>query len=189
MEELSKYLYASITDIQSTIRSIDTKISALLLILIFPLNNISKIANHVENFCSNLPWIVELPVIFLFAMSWVLSFFIGIIGLSAIDNPSKHIKKQTSFKGTYYSGNLYKMSPLDALYNRRDLKSSIEFNEHYSNFPARQQDIIRELVFEQMKLIYIRDVKLYRLKTIIRGIFAWLIAGTIIYICSRFFAN
>jgi len=81
------------------------------------------------------------------------------------------------------------MNPFDAIYNRKSLKTSIEFDEHYFNFPKRQEDIIRELVFEQMKLIYIRDIKFYRLRTIIHGIFAWLMAGTIIYIYSRFFAN
>jgi len=133
--------------------------------------------------------LIGIPVSFLFITSWGLSVYIGIIGLSAINNLSQHIKKQAFPKGTYYSGNLYQMNPFDAIYNRKSLKTSIEFDEHYFNFPKRQEDIIRELVFEQMKLIYIRDMKFYRLRTIIRGIFSWLIAGTIIYIYSRFFAN
>lgn len=192
-EELKQYIYSSISDIRSTIRAIDTKISALTVIITFPLSNAPNIVNSIIDFYNYISFkCLTIPVIFLFIISWVLSIFIAIKGLSAIDNPAKHIlRKEFNFKlnylpplqENYYSGYLYNFKFKDAICNRKDLKSSIDFETYYSNF--LQITINKELIFEQMKLVYIRDIKLHRLKFVIYFIFFWLFAGAVIYLGSR----
>lgn len=172
-----EFLKDSITDCQSNIRSIDVKIAAILAGLVAPLSIFDKI-DSLFNQLSGLN-----PIIFCFkikvsailyiilAFFWVASVSILIFGISAIQNPSKHILRLDPIKysGSFYGANLFKTRFLDSFYNRKELRSQKDLEEIQTSLPHDEQSILNELTFEYLKLIYIRDIKYLRLNIAIRS--------------------
>ena len=161
----TEFLYASINDIQSTIRAIDAKISVLMVILIIPLSKL----NSIYDVCSKLvkfdsgkfTFAFALLVIF-FALFWFFSFWAAIKAIISIDNPVDHVDGDKP-TGTFYCGHLYDTETDDAFTNRK-IKSKKTLSEHQNSLPEDEDSLKKELAFEQMKLVYIRSMKLVRCK-------------------------
>lgn len=111
--------------------------------------------------------------------------FSAIKSITAIDNPSNHIINASDFKGIYYSGYLFETNYSDIFLNREELKSSKDVLTHYADFSNDAEEIARELAFEQMKLIYIRDIKICRFNFSIVATLSCLITGFFIYMYSK----
>lgn len=186
MDKKIEFIYDSIHDIQSTIRAIDTKIATLLIVTGIPLANLEKIINYLGKFLYKVAPVLGYTLIFFLVLSWILSFAAALRAISAIDNPLKHIINSERFKGVYYSGNLYKTGFLDVFFNRDVLKTSKNVDDHYQDFPEQDIDIVKELIFEQMKLAYIRDIKICRFNFSIKATYFWFVISLIIYFWSKF---
>lgn len=186
MDEKLQFIRDSILDTQTTIRSIDTKVAVLLVLLLAPLSNLGRISTHIENFIINFPSFWDWLIVVLFVAAWSIAIISAIRVISAIDNPSAHIVNNNLCIGIYYSGDLFKPGILDVFINRDVLKASKDIDKHLHAMPNDINIIERELVFEQMKLIYIRDIKLIRLSFSIHATYIWLPVGLFIYIYSRF---
>lgn len=186
MTEKLQFIRDSILDIQSTIRVIDTKIAVLLVILLSPLSNLGSISTHIESFVTKFPDCFDWFIVLIFIISWVLSVIAAIRVISSIDNPASHIVNNDKYSGVFYSGGLYSAGILDVFFNRLILKASKDVDRHLTTFPDSDESIEKELVFEQMKLVYIRDLKLCRLSFSISATFIWLPVGLFIYSYSRF---
>jgi len=186
--ELSiNYLYNSIEDIQGVIRALDTKLNYLLVILMVPLtkfNSIYKISFDAYKKALSyyaLEYLVVLIFIF-FVLSWVFAFALAIRGIIGIDNPANHVYG-TKQKGTFYGGYLYKIS-LNELFLNSTTQSQQNIEEYLLDVPEEIESIKKELVFEQMKLIYIRSIKMARHRyAFIFGII-WVICGGVIWLAS-----
>ncbi|KHT63723.1 hypothetical protein RJ45_10250 [Photobacterium gaetbulicola] len=187
MENKINFIKESIYDIQSTIRVIDTKVGVVFLILLAPLSNIGKIANHCVAMLSKTPVLISFTLLLGFLFFWASALYLAARVISAIDNPSDHIDMSGhTVTGVYYSGGLYNATFRDVWFNTLRSQSKLSFNNHLENFPADYQQIEKELVYEQMKLVYIREVKFSRLNSSISMIRNWLFFGAVIYLVSRF---
>ncbi len=186
MDNTVSFMRDSILDIQSTIRALDTKVAALLVVLLAPLSNLGKIINHVDNYLIKYPDNWHLVVVMFFAVSWALALIASIRVISAIDNPAGHIINADEYSGVYYSGGLFNPSIIDVFFNSSTLKASRDVESHLAIFPNDETSVKQELAFEQLKLVYIRDIKLVRFKFSLHAIYVWMTLGLFIYLLSRF---
>jgi hypothetical protein len=185
MENKIAFIAGAILDVQSTIRAIDVKIGALLVAVLTPFSNLGRICAHFQNISQNFNKPLTLLLLIMFFGVWVLSIVSLIRGLAAIDNPAKHIVNSNKYKGSFYGGNLYNFGFLDCLLNRSIIKANKDVSTFELDIPENKNKIETELVFEQMKLIYIRDAKLHRLKWGINFASIWFILGLFSYIVSK----
>lgn len=180
------FIYNTILDTQATIKAIDVKLGALIAGLLLPLSFLGRIWAHINNVSSSVSPFLGCTLGLVYFIVWFISIFLLIKTLSAIDNPTFHIKNDCQANGVFYSGGLYSLKVHDLFGKRKTLKSNINITDFISNYPENDSDIVKELSFEHMKLIYIRDIKLYRLKAALISIFIWVFIGFSIFIISKF---
>lgn len=192
-EKVLAFLYASITDIQSAIRVNDTKAAVVMGILVLALSNtgkiylnFSKLYNNVD--CGAGQWQLWV-LIMLFFVSWLAAFIASIRSVMAIHNPASHISATNRPPGTFYNGGLFDLG-LGDVFVSRDVTSKVSLENYTQKLPDSIEAIKQELVFEQMKLAYIRDMKAVRLKWAYIFVFVWLASGFIsralfLFHCSK----
>lgn len=176
----------SILDIQTTIRAIDVKIGAILVGLLAPFASFGRVWAHFMNVSRVDPVSLGVGISVVFFLTWMLSIFALVRALSAIDNPARHIVNSGKYKGSFYGGGLYGFNFLDAFLNRSMIKASKDVSAIILEIPDTKEKIMEELVFEQLKLIYIRDVKLFRLQTGINLASIWFGVGVVGFLYSKF---
>lgn len=186
MNDKINFISLSITDTQSTIRAVDTKIGILIVFICIPLTNISKVFSSIDKVLTDHSIWYIYTLFALFSISWIFSIIISIRAISAIDNPSKHIINNSECMGSFYAGYLYSPGILDTVFNRDILKANKDLVSHYNLIPEKADRIANELTFEQMKLIYIREIKFNRLKWSLRLTFAWLTSGFILFLLYHY---
>lgn len=170
------FLYSSINDIQAVIRALDAKLSGLLVIFCIAINKFDLLHDAGQNFISAHPRSGYLLVATFF-VAWLLGIWSAFLGLVAIDNPAAHIECANP-NGTFYSGRLFSPKLLDSFYNRRARKQP-KLAAHQTALPKTENDIFAELSFEQMKLAYIRSMKIRRARTAFFSLMAWFATGII----------
>lgn len=176
-----QFLYQSIQDIQSTIRSIDNKIFGVLIILVLPfslLEEFYRIFASVINSNSCIGYFF----VGLFVLSWLASLYFSFRAILAINNPSSHIRNANG-EGYFYGANLYDLKT--KIFRFKNVKSKKDMNT-YSSEIRTDLDIVNELVFEQMKLVYIRDVKIQIQKLALYSLAATIIAGLLSWVIYKF---
>lgn len=180
------FIQSAITDIQATIRAYDVKVGALLVLVLAPFPHISKVFYHIDKLCCIHPKFIFIVLSVVFFLSWFLALASLVRAISALDNPACHIINSHIHKGVFYGGGLYKFGLWDVLFNREVIKANRDVTTFSKDIPSSEEDIVLELTFEQMKVIYIRDIKANRLKWGIRFATAWLILGMCIFLTSRY---
>lgn len=185
MHDRATFLAGSLTDMQATIRAIDVKVAALIVCLLAPLQNVNRVFKHLTHFTE---WSIRWPamiVIALFLLTWVIAFAALVRAIAAVGNPAAHIKGAQGANGAFFLPGQFKFSRLHAIRNPRALLSRDALADVHSNLPS-DSDVEAVLVFEQMKLAYIRDLKLFRLDWGLKLSLLWLLLGILIYIGSKF---
>lgn len=159
-----EFLLSSINDIQSTIRAIDAKIIAIIVIIILPFTSVELM---VKVFCNSIKMYTVIGYIFIpiYIVAWLACLLFAFLCLLSINNPTKEIKNNIDVKGFFYG-------PILCKSKKPNLKKYIR------NF--KTINIENELLFEQMKLVYIRDKKIKRQKI---ALIAALIVLFINFIC------
>ncbi len=182
------FMYQSIADTQAIIRAIDAKLGFILVVNLIPITNLGKMFDRIKDIilvpqCFYL-LLTKLILTSLCLIAWITACISIYRGLTAIDNPSGHVKdfKIPGLKGTFYSGGLFKTKFFDALYNRRRLVSEKTCGEYKKDMPIDESEIFQELSFEKMKLAYIRDVKMKRQSCAFKSTAYWISLGVIIYV-------
>lgn len=185
-ENILTFMYQSIADTQSVIRSIDTKLGFILVLNLIPVANIGKIYSKVYasicNECDCWMFLLKIVMLIICIICWIVGCWCTYRGISAIDNPKDHVKDAHDVSGYFYSGNLYRTNFLDALCNRKGLKSEVDLFQYIKDKPNTDIDILKELSFEKMKLAYVRNVKLIRQSYSFKFSVAWVVLGIIIYL-------
>ncbi|WP_151981235.1 hypothetical protein [Acinetobacter guerrae] len=175
----STFLQSAIQDTQQNIRAIDFKIGALLAGCIVPFPQIRTIYEFLS---SNGLWWQQGLAWIIFSI-WLIAVLILLAALSAIDNPSKHINDGYAQKGTYYGGGIFKFNVINGF-----LRTDIRTNKTVLNYSNELDDpnfpFINELAFEHLKLIYIRDLKLFRLKFAVGLIACLIFLGSISFLVT-----
>ena len=179
------FLYAAINDCQSTIRAIDTKLGALLAAILVPISVIDKIWSVIESFINAQDHILATISGYAFFIIWGIIVLVLVRTLSAISNPKIHIQGSNSLSGAFYCGGQFSFNLLDIILNRKSIQSKDQISVIATRHPKEAGDIQKELVFEQMKLVYIRDIKLHRLKSSIFLALTWAFSGLIIYAVTK----
>jgi hypothetical protein len=165
---------AAIQDCQATIRATDVKVGALLAGLFLPFSQISQIWKYLEQ----LSTLIDCnAVTYIFFFLWFLAICSLVRTISAIDNPANHIVNESTCKGTFYGGGLYRFGFLDSLLNREIIKADKDIANFAATYPDTPDDIELELSFEHMKLIYIREIKMHRLDFSLKITTLWFIFG------------
>lgn len=186
-----EFLYASIEDIQNIIRAVDTKVGFLLVFTGIPINSLGKIYSALSSLYKTYDVLIWKLTFFiyvgLFLLAWFLSFFSAFKALVSIHNPAAHIKSASTNKGTFFRGGLFKHRLIDIFRARSSLKSTLKVDEVVISQPQNVDQLISELVFEQMKLAYIRDMKIFRQNWAYHFALIWLFLGFIGQMASLLF--
>jgi hypothetical protein len=186
MDNKANFVAAAMGDVQSTIRAVDVKVAAILVLVLAPLQNLNRVFSHLNHFGSHDPRWLFVGISSIFVLSWVLAVVTLVRAIAAIDNPAAHIINSGNCKGTFYSGGLYPLSFSDAFLNRDVIMAKKDSLSFYNSLPTNTAEIELELAFEQMKLVYIRDMKLKRLYWGTKFTEVWLIFGVGIYLISKY---
>jgi hypothetical protein len=178
------FIYAAIGDCQSTIRAIDVKLGALLAGIFIPIASLDKIWLIMEGFSSKVGSFSSL-IISLFFILWLVIAFVLVKTIAAIDNPKDHVSDSSLYSGCFYNGGQFQFGVLDSFFNRKSIQSKNSVAVISTRYPG-ESCIVNELSFDHLKLAYIRDIKLHRLRFGILATFCWALVGLTIYSITKF---
>jgi len=180
------FLETAISDAQATVRAIDVKVGALLILLLAPFANISRVFAHVDKLCNGSSKLAFIVISVVFFGSWLLALIALVMAMGALNNPGDHIVGKKETKGSFYGAGLFPFGFVDVFLNRPRIKARKDLLTFVKDIPESNVEIELELTFEHMKVIYIRDLKSVRLKWGIRLSAVWLALGMLIFLCSRY---
>lgn len=171
--DMYEFLYQSIEDSRSTIRAIDIKAGFLFVIIFQPLLHFSVITTKFTELCTGSTlWSLLVAV---FTVCWGLSLFFLLRSVLSISNPVDQITGGTP-NDIFYDGGLFRLNIWDAFFNRTG-RARVSFEERVNQVREGEQTIYESLVFEKMKLGYIRDIKMKRINACIWCLLCWLFLG------------
>jgi len=173
------FLHSAIQDTQQNIRAIDFKIGALLAGCIVPFPQIREIFKFLT---LNEYWWQHALAAVIFAI-WLVTVLILLSALSAIDNPSKHIADNVNQKGLYFGGGLFKFNLFNLFWRTKSFATK-SVQSYKNEIEDSSLDISKELAYEHLKLIYIRDLKIFRLRYATGLIFVLIIIGSISFLSA-----
>lgn len=177
------FVKAALDDCQHTIRALDVKCGAVLVLLLAPLPFFGRIFTTVEKLGPAWLWI---GIAIVFFGLWGAAIVTMLRALAPLDNPASHIPDAGRPTGAYYRSGMYTLSFVDALLNREVIKSTTHLKDAVAQLPQHGLPILTELIFEHMKVCYIRDVKM----SLQRGGFllaqAWMFLGAAVYLVARY---
>lgn len=166
-ENKTNFLIASISDIQSNIRALDNKVIAIILILAIPVSQLKfLISVYLNLFSLNL--IVGYILCSSLIISWIICLIFTFYSIQSIDNPSKLIKNIADVKGIFYGADLFKVSFWNSLFLKKVIIAK-DLKTYAKDFEGT--DLEMELIYEQMKLSLIRDIKSKRQKVALKSAF------------------
>lgn len=180
MSDKHEFLYQSILDTQGTIRAIDIKVSFALLILLSPLAISPQIVEIVHCHRQDVFFLI---LVLLSTLIWISGLLIAFRALIGIGNSVSQIAVRNQLpKGLFYSEYLFADKfPEVMVFQNQPAISNVTFEEHLKNI--QNSNIESELTFEQMKLCYIRDLKMLRQHYLFKFAALWisLVILTVIY--------
>ncbi len=183
-----EYLYASLSDLQSTIRAVDTKVSYLLVILFIPFTRLDAIYSKIKSLLlHDSKW---LPVVagilaFWFVVVWIIGFWCAFKSIIAIDDPKHHIDGDRP-KSMFFPAHLFSHSFWNTIGFVKST-SMVQFKQHYDEIPAEPEVIAKHLTLEQMKTMYIASIKLKRSVMAYHFAILWVILGGTIWFMHLIF--
>jgi hypothetical protein len=178
MNERSEFLLAALADKQSTIRAVDVKCGFLFFVIFYPIFRLEAVYGMAATLVSRASCYL-VPAIFVGGV-WLLSFLVLFRAISSIGNPAKRIDGAPK-TNTYFMPGIFDLGVWSAIVNPSCM-SSRSVDEMLKSAPLSDDDTQRELMFENMKLAYIRDLKTKRVNFCIGLIAVWLIAGSALWI-------
>jgi hypothetical protein len=181
MENLIAFMQAAVVDAQSVIRAIDTKVNYLFVLLIIPCTKLGAIYRVCHTLVDHVG-VAAYILILIFAVSWLASAVFAFLSIFAIDNPAKHISANGG-SGVFYSGDLFTL-PARAIASTKGIPSSMPLVQHLARLPTTDDEIVKELAYEQMKLCYIRRLKMMRAAAAFYAAAVWVLSGGIIWLAT-----
>ena len=188
-DEKVEFLYNSIEDIRDTIRAIDVKLSFFLAVILAPLAAAPDILETIINLKNEY---IFMSLIGLTIFFWIITISLIFSTLSSIGNPASKVfidertlEKSIQPKGYFYSANLYfaKFNWRNSIFRDPKIKSAIKLEAH-TNQIKKLPSVVDELIFEQVKLCYIRDLKSFRQRYVISLV---QLCGTLAFITTVYF--
>lgn len=184
MDKLS-FMRESINDIQLTIRAIDVKAGFFLVFLCLPLSQMDKITSGFKALLEHDKfWIFLIGFNFIL---WFLALILVVISVFPLNNPNLSVNfdgQTTHPKGFYFGGYLFGALAKPSAFNPNHVPiSNVKFVDEKA-FIALLDDekISEELLFERMKLICIRDLKIKRLQKSLFVTIGWIVLSFVTWI-------
>ncbi len=178
MENQRDFILSAIQDAQSTIRAIDIKMGFLFVVIFYPVLSLQKVMESVQKLVKGND--IYLITSILILLLWILSFYTLFKSITSISNPNNTIKGNAP-DSKYHNGGLYDFCFLDNFFNY-PIKTNVDFYEHVHNYPKDEPSLNAQLIFEQMKLSYIRDIKIKRSSLCLKLTFSWIVFGLISWV-------
>ena len=179
MDKKIEFLYQSISDVQSTIRAIDVKIGFLFVVAFMPITLVKDISDAVL-----LLWkqydICKLLIIIMIC-SWIVSVLYLFLALTSISNPTSGIYGHKP-KGIFYGDGVFKVE-YSFIGSFIKAKANYTVKDVFDMLPDETQ-IMHELIYEKMKLTYIREMKFCRYAICTKFIYVWLSLSIGLYLYS-----
>lgn len=164
MEKKIEFVHNSLLDIQGTIRALDAKFFGMIALFLLPITEIDEITKSFNELCKHSP-ILTIITFSILLICWILGLVISFMGVLSINNPSKNIqgKDELKIRGVFYNSHLFKPNFFNQ-FNTKRIKSSKTIKQVIESFDLNEKERFNELIFEQTKLVYIRDLKIVRQK-------------------------
>ncbi len=182
MDKKIEFVINSINDIQGTIRAIDAKFFGTIALFLLPLTEIDEISKAYKNLYTNSECITSF-VLTALIIAWLIGIILSFIGIYSISNPSDSINgvSEAKTKGLFYQPNQFRFNFFNQFFSG-SVKSKQTLLEIIEETKLEENDRFNELVFEQIKLAYIRDVKITRQKsaTIFLLVTIFLLLGSVL---------
>ena len=178
-------LRESIIDTQLTVRAIDVKAGFFLVFLCLPLSQMDKITAGLHTLIKHHDfWL--LLIIFDF-MLWTIGLLLLVFSVFPLNNPKDSIDfdgYQNHPKGFFFGGYLFsKLGFWSALNILHIPKTSTKFVQEKNYVDSLTSEHIKdELLFERMKLISIRDLKIKRLQKALFTTVFWVVISFVIWL-------
>jgi len=170
-----EFLYKSIEDTQSTIRAIDIKASFMFVIVFLPITALKEIL-EIGDLLITTSGYYCFPIV-LTIILWFISLYLLFKTIVSISNPAEQIGGDKP-SGAFYGASLFPLSKIDYFFNF-PIKSKKDINEYVKLIPSNEDDLVKELSFEKIKLTYIREIKIHRSNLLFRATFYWLFCGSL----------
>jgi hypothetical protein len=159
------FAYEAMRDSRDTIRAIDFKANALLVVLAIFATNIDKVAGATRELTlhsAHLDHALWVIVAIGGAALWLLSFFAACLVLSGNYNPVAQIRETSDVTGIFFAAGKFATQSNRWLLWPRRARASL--TDHEAAMHLRPDAILREVWFEHLKLVCIRDLKAIRIR-------------------------
>lgn len=182
MDRKLTFLYASISDVVDTIRAIDNKLIALIVVLILPLTQIDVLVaayGQVFTISPTVGWVL----LFLSISSWVISAYFSGVGILSVGNPMHFVLNDKNAKGIFYGVSQNDFSKSVIAFGGKQ-GTLVSLSAVLESHKLGDKQIFKELVFEKMKLVCIRDLKIIRQRLALLSLGFHIIVNTPVLIIS-----
>lgn len=179
MDRKIEFLYQSINDIQATIRAIDAKIGFLVVVAFIPFAVMKDIIGPVHEL-----WKEGLALdvfISMIALSWIVSTAHLFLALMLVSNPESEVNNGGA-SGLFYGACFLRLTRI-GFWQKVNLNSTVD--DVVEQLPVADE-IIRELVYEKLKLTYIRENKFQKCKQCFCFMCIWLALSLMLYAYCQF---
>lgn len=172
-----EFLYQSLSDTQAIIRATDVKLGFLFAIVLLPITVFSGVYEIAMSLASESK--IMAVGLGLVLTLWFMSFYTLFLGVVAISDPYMSVSGEKA-KGAFHGGGLFNFRFTDRFINR-PVTSNYTVDDVIKMLPDNNAKIIKELVFEKIKITYIRDVKVKRATQCVILTFLWVTLGIVIW--------
>ncbi|HBK04309.1 MAG TPA: hypothetical protein DDZ81_00410 [Acetobacteraceae bacterium] len=180
--EVIEFLHQSISDTQQTIRAIDVKTGFMFLLLFAPLPIAQQIYDHALTDCHKS--VFGLIVVIAAVFTWVLAVIMQFIALAVVIDPGDKVLRPLGATGSFFSGGLFSFNFIEAICGSKAL-SKRTLDEQVELLPKNDDEIVRELTFERMKLSFILILKATRSRFAILFTAVWFSVSLILCLVDR----
>jgi hypothetical protein len=120
----------------------------------------------------------EHTLLLIIMIAWLLSIYMLFMSVGAISNPSK---KVTGVRptGIYHGAALYDISFLDLFLNSR-VKSDKSVDQLDGEILDDKKALEKELIYELLKVAYVRDIKAARFVACLRFTMFWVVGALLL---------
>lgn len=176
MSDRFTFLTQAINDVQSTIRAIDVKIGFLFVLVFLPSTQAAPLKDYIQASGRTMGW--EDTLLLIIMAAWVLSIYMLFMSVGAISNPSTKVTGPKP-SGIYHGSGLYEISFLDLFTNSR-VRSEKTVDELNGEISGKVDDLEKELIYELLKVSYVRDMKAARFVACLRATIFWVIGALVL---------
>lgn len=183
------FLKDAVQDGQETIRALDVKLAAVLVAIMVPIPLLGSISGCLKAVYLQYPTYPLATLLFIFAFAWIGAILSFSLAIGAIGNPAIHVRGAGSLKGVLFLPGQYSFSAVDAFLNRSDVVARQTPQEHLDDVPTTDSSAALELSFEHLKIAYIRDLKMFRMRWGFRFSGVALLVGGAFYLLGTIYTS